>query len=367
MASVKWIVNGLAVVCFGCSFSGCDFDPMGEKRDERRHEAEERAQEAKVQRETEAQRDAMSKFATAKRQFFKTRLSEVVEEKNALHVDLNKLTTIVSAAMSEKDAQGKDLKYESKILHILKDPEVNALAAKHIASDFSSIVATYIERVRQARAADAKYTAAVESAEAMYNAGVEETKKWSEMSQRQREGEMARLQKEIKELEKNRDRILIKEGKNITRHSMVGGERQNAERFETAKVVERRILDIENQIKIKRRQIDYLTSPDVMNVQADRALFAAQNRQREAVDARSRALLNIDRQLKPKKSLVETVAEFEESTMGKLRKTLSDKIVVLEREEKSLKEKVAMADEILLAIPLCDLGELRRQRQRLEK
>ena len=49
------------------------------------------------------------------------------------------------------------------------------------------------------------------------------------------------------------------------------------------------------------------------------------------------------------------------------RKTLSDKIAVLEKEEKALKEKVVMADEILLAIPLYDLGELRRQRQRLEK
>lgn len=364
---MKWNACGLTAACVVCFLSGCDFDLLGEKGEERKREAEERAQEAKTQRDLEAQRDAMTKFANGKLQFFRARLSEVSEEKSVLRADLDKFTKVVSDAMSECDAQGKERNYESKILRILKNPEVNALAAKHLASDFSSVVATYIERVREARAADAKYTTAVESTEAIYNAGVEETKKWSEMSQRQREGEMARLQKEIKELEKNRDRILIKEGKNITRHSMVGGRRQNAERFETAIVVKRRILDIENQIKIKRGQIDYLTSPDVMNTQADRALSAAQSRQREAVDARSRALLNIDRQLKPKKSLVETVAEFEESTIGKLRKTLSDKIVVLEKEEKSLKEKVAMADEILLAIPLYDLGELRRQRQRLEK
>ena len=366
MVSTKWIVNGLVVGCFACCFPGCDFDPMGEKRDERRREAEERAQEAKTQRETESQRDAMLKFATAKRQFFKTRLSEVVEEKNALHADLNKLTTMVSTAMAEKDAQGKERKYESKVLHILKDPEINALAAKYLASDFSGVVATYIERVREARAADAKYIAAVERTEEIYNAGIEETKKWSAMSKRQREGEMVRLRKEIKELEKNRDRVL-KDGKNITRHSMVGGGRQNAERFETAQIVNRRIVDVERQIEIKRRQIDYLTNPDVMNNQASRALQAAQNRQENAVDARSRALSDIDRRLKPKKSLTDTVAEFEESTTTKLRKMLSGKIAALDKEEKEFKEKVAMADEILIAIPLYDLGELRRQRQRLEK
>ena len=104
-----------------------------------------------------------------------------------------------------------------------------------------------------------------------------------------------------------------------------------------------------------------------MNTQANRALYVAQSRQMDAINARRSALSDINRQLKPKKSLVETVAEFEESTIGKLRKTLSDKIAVLEKEEDTLKEKVAMADEILFAIPLCDLGELRRQRQRLEK
>ena len=187
------------------------------------------------------------------------------------------------------------------------------------------------------------------------------------MSQRQREGEIARLRKEIKELEATREQLLLKGTKVVTRHSMLGGRRQEIERNESADVAERRVSDIERQITVKRDQIDYLTSPDVMNKQANRALYAAQNRQRDAVDARSRALWDIDRQLKPKKSLTDTVAEFEESTISKLRKALSGKIAALEKEEKEFKEKVAMADEILIAIPLYDLGELRRQRQRLEK
>lgn len=380
---MKWIACGLTAVCVACFLSGCDFDPLGEKGEERKREANERAQEAKSQRELEAQRDAMTKFANGKRQFFKARLSEVSEEKSVLRADLDKFTKVVSNAMSENDEHGKERKYESKVLRILKNSEVNALATKHLASDFSSVVATYIERVREARAADAKYTAAMESTEAIYNAGIEETKNWSKMSHRQREGEIARLQKEIKELENSRERIL-NEYKNVTRNensrattSMRGGGNRylvasdsrdkNQQRNDAVQVYERRVSDIENQVAVKRNQIDYLRNPEAMNRQANRALDAAQRRQMDAINARRSALSDINRQLKPKKSLVETVAEFEESTIGKLRKTLSDKIAVVEKEEKTLKEKVAMADEILLSIPLYDLGELRRQRQRLEK
>ena len=364
---MKWNACGLTAACVVCFLSGCDFDLIGEKGEERKREAEERAQEAKAQRDLEAQRDAMTKFANGKRQFFRARLSEVSEEKSVLRADLEKFTKVVSDAMSECDAQGKERKYESKILRILKDPGVNVLATKHLASDFSSVVATYIERVRDARAAGAEGAAAMESTEATYNAGIEETKNWSKMSHRQREGEIARLQKEIKELETARKNLLLKENKNVTRHSMLGGRRQEIERNESSNVAERRVSDIENQIAVKRNQIDYLRNPEAMNRQANRALDAAQRRQMDAINARRSALSDINRQLKPKKSLVETVAEFEESTIGKLRKTLSDKIAVLEKEEKALKEKVVMADEILLAIPLYDLGELRRQRQRLEK
>ena len=96
-------------------------------------------------------------------------------------------------------------------------------------------------------------------------------------------------------------------------------------------------------------------------------LDAAQSRQRDAINARRTALSDIDRQLKPKKSLTDTVAEFEADTVGKLRKTLSDKVSALAEEVKTLKEKVAISDEILLAIPLYDLGELKKQRLRLEK
>ena len=371
MKANRTILGALVLVAL---FTGCDMDITGEKRDARMREAQEREQEERTRRETEAQRNAMTKFATGKRQFFKTRLAEVVGEENALRADLKTLTTVVADAMSEKDAQGNEHKYETKVLRILKNPEVNALAAKYLASDFSSVVATYVERVREARAADAKYDAAIESAEAIYKSGVGATKDWSKATQKQRDAEISRLQKEVKALETSRDRTL-REYKSVTRneskrtsikHSSAL-DNEHLQRTDAVKVYERRLDDIERQLAVKRRQIDYLTSPEVMNLQANRALDTAQRRQQEAINTRRSALADINRQLKPKKSLTDTVAEFEADTVGKLRKTLSDKIAVLEKNEKILKDKVAMADEILLAIPLCDLGELKRQRIRLEQ
>ena len=380
----KTVSMAVVLVPLALFLAGCDMDVTGEKRAERMREAEEREQAAKTQRETEAQRDAMTKFATGKRQFFKTRLAEVSGERDALRADLKTLTTVVADAMAEKDAQGKELKYESKVLRILKNPEVNALAAKHLASDFSGVVATYIERVRDARAADARYAAAVENTESIYNAGVEETKKWSEMSQKQREAEVARLQKEIRNLEADRERLL-KNYKNVTRSensrvtttlrsganrsstTLMSDSDKNQQRNDAVAVYERRVSDLEDQIVVKRNQIDQLRNPNEVNRQADRALVAAQRRQMDAVNTRRSALADINRQMKPKKSLTDTVAEFEADTVGKLRKTLSDKIAVFEKEAAALKDKVAMADEILLGIPLYDLAELRKQRQRLEK
>ena len=364
---MRWKVSVVQLLLFVYLFAGCDLDLTGEKRDERRREAEERATEEQARRELDRQREAMTKFASGKRQLCKNRLSEVEKEKNVLRADLARLSALVSDAMSAKDAQGNDLKYESKILRIIRNPEVNALATKHLSSDFSGVVAKYVECVREARAADARYEAAVAGVEAVYGANIEATKNWSQMTQRQREDEMSRLEREISALEAQRERILKHESRNVTRHSLVGGRRQEQERFENRLSVERRVWDIESQIKVKRRQIDFLRFPNALTQQTSRALDAAQTHQSRAVDTRRSALADINRQIKPKKSLTETVAEFEADTVGKLRKTLSDKAAVFEEEEKELKAKVAMADEILLAIPLCDIGELRRLRQRLEK
>ena len=138
------------------------------------------------------------------------------------------------------------------------------------------------------------------------------------------------------------------------------------QRAETKNVIDGKLRDIEYQLDVKRNQIDSLTSPDSQNRLANRTAIATQTRQTDAMNTRRTAMLDIDRRLKPKKSVTDVIAEFEADTIGKLRKTISDKIAALDGETKSLKEKIALADEIILAIPLYDQGEIRRQRQKLE-
>ena len=371
----------IALASSAILFAGCDIDPMGDKREERKRATEERAQEERARQELESQRAAMTKYATGKRQMFQSRLSEIQQTEKSLRSDLTTLTTIIDNTMTDKDANGKDRKYETKVLRILKNAEVNALASKYLASDFSGIVATYVERVREAREAEAKYAAAVRDVDEIYNANIEETKKWAKMTHQQRENEINRLRKEIADLESQRERARNEYKdisnrsaiKDLSRHNASGRNRASAmgateimQRSETKDILDGKLRDIEYQLDVKRNQIDYLMSPDSQNKLVNRTAVATQTRQTDAINTRRNAMLDIDRRLKPKKSVTDVIAEFEADTIGKLRKTISDKIAALDGEVSSLKEKIALADEIILAIPLYDQGEIKRQRQKLE-
>lgn len=356
----------LMAVALGCC-AGCDMDLLGEKRDQRRRDAEMRAEEERQRKEMEEQREAMTKYVTGRRQFFKDRMDEAAAGVAALRADLGKLTSIVSEAMGEKDSKGNDQKYETKILHVLRNADVNALATKYLASDFSGIVATYIERVRDSRAADAKYAAAVKDAESLYAIGVDESKKWSAMSQQQRKAEISRLERELSALESRRTRLQNDDYRNLTRHTISQGRRGNHDRDERMRVADQKLQDLDRQISVKRDQIDYLRNPDVQRGIASRALQEAQAKQSQADSTRRIALYDIDRRLKPAKSLTDVVAEFEANTVGKLRKVLAEKITALDGEEKSFKDKIAVADEILLAIPLSEIGDLKRHKARIDK
>lgn len=366
----------IALASSAILFAGCDMDPIGDKREERKREAEERTQAERAQKELESQREAMTKYATGKRQMFQSRLFEIQQTEKSLRSDLTTLTTIIDNTMSEKDASGKDRKYETKVLRILKNAEVNALASKYLASDFSGIVATYVERVRDARTAEAKYDAAVRDVDEIYGANIKETRKWAQMTHQQRENEINRLRKEIADLESRRERTLH-EYKDITgRSAKMGlsqrrsvtmmGETERMQSTDNKNAINGKLRDIEYQLDVKRNQIDSLMSPDSQNKLANRTAIATQTRQTDAINTRRTAMLDIDRRLKPKKSVTDIIAEFETDTIGKLRKTISDKISALDGETKSLKEKIALADEIILAIPLYDQGEIKRQRQKLE-
>ena len=188
---------------FAVIVTGCDINIFGEKRKESRMESG----TTNMRLETESQRASMTEYAKGRLSLFKSRLDVISKDAASVREDFSKLTTEVVAIMDEKDSKGQDQKYETKILHILRNATVNAFAQKYLVTDFSGIVATYKERVRDARAADAKYAAAVQDVEAMYKANIAESKKWSNMTDKQRKEEILRLQNQISALEKRRKTV----------------------------------------------------------------------------------------------------------------------------------------------------------------
>ena len=338
---------------------GCDIDPLGEKADARRHEAKEREERELVRKETEQQRDAMSKYAVGKKKNVSARIEALKKEETELRSDAARLTSEMEKFREAKDSKGNDLKYESKLLRTLKAPIINELATKHLATDFSADTGTYIERVREAREAEAQYTAAKREVDEMYKANIEETKKWAAMTTQQRASEIARLNKELTQLERRRESIIM-EQRTTTKHSILNGPRGEAERYEKAYTQNLKLQDIDTQIRTKRGQLDVLTSPKTQQSLADRTTYDAQWHQSRANSARESAMYDIDKRLKPKKSVLDVVVEFEEATIGKLRKTLTEKISKVEGESKSQRDKLAAIEDAILQIPVSDLADLKR-------
>ncbi len=76
---------------------------------------------------------------------------------------------------------------------------------------------------------------------------------------------------------------------------------------------------------------------------------------------------DIDRRLKPKKSVTDIVAEYDDQTVGKLRKTISDKVSTQKSEADALADKISAVDEMLLAIPVSNMSDLNNIKRKLEK
>ena len=88
--------------------TGCDIDPLGEKADARKREADKRAEQERVRAETASQREAMLQYATGKKKNIQERMAATSKEEAALRADFSKLTAEVARIMSEKDSAGNE-------------------------------------------------------------------------------------------------------------------------------------------------------------------------------------------------------------------------------------------------------------------
>ena len=362
-ATMKLVMN-IAILVALCCVGLWQWNKKSEEARQERALEYQRMVEKKESEEK--QRAAMTTFANAMRQHYADKCKAVERDVADCRKDSARLTEIVSKIMSEKDSKGKDLAYDEKILQILRHTDVNAFAMKYLGSDFAGIPDEMAERIQDTHEAEEKYAAAVKAVDSAYSESMQRAGTWAKMTAQQRDVEFARLNKEIKRLEAKRDKEQ-KEYKTISKLLIKGDEHTEREREAQSRVIMRRLHDTESEIRKRRYQIDYLRNPQQISQVEANMVSQAQRRQNEANNLRQQAMYDIDRRLKPKKSLVDVATEFETKTVGRLRKTLADKIAEGEKEAKTLKEKLSKAEEFLLAIPVTDLQELKQRKAKLEK
>ena len=331
------------------------------KREERAHE-QQQAEEKKGAEDK--QREALTTFANGMRQHCDTRMKEMERGQAELRAVFKQMSEVTSKIMEDKDSRGGNVKYEVKILHIIDNADLNALALKYLGSDFSGMRAEFCERVREARAAEERYASAVKEVDTAYTETMKLAGSWGKMSTEQRNAEMARLRNELSQLEARREKEL-KEYRSLPKMQLRGSALMD-DRRDKETVLRAKINETEGLITKKRMQIDYLQSPNgVRRIESD-AVTKTQNEQYRATSRRQYAMQDIDRRLKPKVALVDIVSEYESKTIGRLRSTLSDKIATSEKEIKALADRLVVIDEFLLAIPVTEVRELMQRKSKLE-
>lgn len=326
---------------------------MEQRRIEEKKEAEDR------------QRTAMKTFAEGMRKHHADGKKAAERELTTLRADSAKFSEAISKIMAEKTKKGEDQKYETKLLHILQNADVNASALKYLGSDFTGTTAEYIARVREAYDAEAKYAAAVKSVDAAYDETMKRSAEWAKMTAAQRDAEFARLNKEISRLEAKRAKEQ-QEYKNISKLYIKGDAHMAREHFVRENVIKNRLADVDSEIAKRRRQIDQLRHPAaVSGVEAQMTAWT-QRQQDMATSNRRNAMYDIDRRLKPKKTLVDIVAEVEANTVGKIRTAITGKIAEAEKNVKEMTEKLTAVEEFLLSVPVESIQELTRRKAKLK-
>jgi hypothetical protein len=328
---------------------GCDF--FGEKEDRAAAYRMEREQAERDRQERIDKANAMRTYLDSKCKIVQRKLQSVTNELQMLRTDAEKLECEVSRIVSEQGKDGKELSYEVRLLRILRNKTVNELAVKYLAEGFSLQSEEFIERIRNARLEEKRFKDALRKSDEQLDAAVEESKNWADASRTQRDAEIRRLKSEIEKLEKLRQ---------TTRRTMMGTESDRREWMN-------KMGDYEQEISRKRRQIDYLRNPDANRAIETRAVTRAQDIQWNAISIKEKRDLNIHRRMKPQTSAMAITDEMAKNTIDRLRAEIKKKLDVKEVEAKSLLKKLEIAQEIVISIPVSDMGELNRLRARADK
>lgn len=339
-------ILGLVAVA-GCDFFGSSSESklkLEQMRLEQQRAEQEAEQKEKRADSLKAYVSGMAKLVDERRIAASNRLAAVTRDSEALE-------NAALRVMAEKDKQGKDLSNEVKMLRMLKDADVNALAVKYLSAGFSVQAESFVEKIRAARDGESRYQGALQRSEAAYDGAMEEIRGLVGSSKNQREAEIRRLKNEIGTLEKKRA---------TTRREMVAAGSQRREWLN-------KMSDYESEIAKKRWQVDALQNPhSIRHVEAQAANERQTIQDRASAEHRIQ-LADIDRRLKPKETVLSVTTEMEAQTLGKLRAEIQRQKREMASAYQDLERKHGVSKELLLAIPVANLQELERIRVRADR
>ena len=111
--------------------------------------------------------------------------------------------------------------------------------------------------------------------------------------------------------------------------------------------------------------MDFLSNPDNSSATEYRAVSRTQNTSNIADSQHRRRLEDIERTMKPKRSVADIVSECEAETFGKLRGTMLARIAALDADESGSRRKLEALNTIQTSIPLATVQDLNTFRKRL--
>ena len=349
-------------------FAAAGCDPFGTSSKNEQLALERQRQEDIRQEREEHERfaKALTEYANGRQKLVKETIGRLEGDARALKDDIERFSKIIVSGGEEKDSAGKELPIETKLLRLLRNPEVNDLAKKYLSADFVLLQHEFVDRVRDARADESRYRKALAQSDATYSESLKESQKWVNATKEQRDAEISRLQGEINSWERRRVDY-HKSLHDLEKKVLVGNVSQERERRERLAVIGRKIEESDREILRKRGQIDFLRNPTANAGMEGRAASRKQDVQRQANSQRDQELSTIDRYYKPKVTVAEVVSETSRKTIERLQGAMAEKSQAAEKELADAKRKEIEIKECLLAIPVSSMVELKALRSKMEK
>lgn len=331
---------GLTLVC------GCDF--LGSQSKKVEILKLEQQQAERVSSERKDQANALRTYIEGKCQIVKEEHEKVMSRIKELNADVDKFEKTVAAAFeSEGDGAASQ---EVRLLRLLKTPAIDALARKYLASGFASQCGMFVAKIRDVRAQQENYEAALRKCDAEFDAKIGQIGDWTGSNKSRNSTETARLRQEVHDLENRLSSL---------RKALRGSKSAEKERTE-------KIREAEYQLRTKRMRLDALLTPETGLHLETRAANAHQQAFNDARTARNNERKEIDRRLKPKLSEADVACEIEAQTLGLLRKEMRERMTSLSERSGQLEKKMRQAKEMQLEASICEGDELKRLRVRVD-